>query len=84
MGQRGQFKSKLIWQQCELLRIAKSLTTPYRQCANAKVERFNRTFCPAPERCARAPGEVGADAPSNPHGVAEHAIRGHKAHAGHA
>ena len=38
------FESKLFYSVCELLKIHKSRTTPYRPQANGQVERYNRTL----------------------------------------
>ena len=41
------FESKLFHSVCELLKIHKSRTTPYRPQANGQVERYNRTLMEA-------------------------------------
>ncbi|XP_052809613.1 uncharacterized protein LOC128238078 [Mya arenaria] len=52
LSDRGtNFESKLFADVCDLLKIHKSRTTPYRPSANGQVERYNRTLMDA-VRCA--------------------------------
>lgn len=56
--QGTKFSSKLFKDICEVLKISKTRTTPFRASANGQVERFNRTLMDA-VRCfvSKTPGD---------------------------
>ena len=55
------FESRMFKEVCDLLKIVKTRTTPYRPSANGQVERMNRTiFADTPFLYPRTAGRLGS------------------------